>query len=196
MERPPISTAFPAADATAQVERWLQKIARGDKEALAALYQAYFRRLAAMLYPLLGHASSVEDVIQEGFIRLWHKAHTWQPQRGNGEAWMIALFRHLALDQLRSGKRRTTVSLQSEQEDMAMEDEVIVDVPAPDFPHERERIWHCLNQLEAQSRAAILLSYTQGYSHEELSQHFATPLGTLKSWVRRGMEKLRQCLCH
>ena len=166
------------------VHALLVAIGRGDKEALAQLYREQAPVLLGMLLRLTQNRAQAEDLLQEGFVRLWHKAELFEPQQGSAEAWLFSLFRHLALDQLRQQGRRRVLLRQLGEPEVEQA-----------LPASHPRLQHCLAQLGGETRQALELCYRHGLTHEEVSHHLDTPLGTVKSWLRRGLERLKICLC-
>ncbi|WP_344957268.1 RNA polymerase sigma factor [Zobellella aerophila] len=170
----------------ANITELLVAIGRGEKVALEQLYRVQAPALLGVLLRLTQNRAQAEDLLQEGFVRLWHKAELFDPGQGSAEAWLFSLFRHLALDQLRQqGRRRALLQQVIEpepEEEMAL-------------PSQHPRLQHCLAQLSGESRQALELCYRHGLTHEEVSSHLRTPLGTVKSWLRRGLERLKTCLC-
>ncbi|MFB9885474.1 RNA polymerase sigma factor [Balneatrix alpica] len=170
-----------------ELEDCLLALGQGDSQALAKIYQHYSRPLLAMLWRLAGERNLAEEWLHEGFERLWQRAGEYQPGQGRAEAWLWALFRHHGLDQLRTRKRRLRLlqRWQTEAEEEAS--------PATTrLPH--QPLAQCLAQLPGETRQALVLSYSYGLSHDELQQQLGVPLGTLKSWIRRGAERLKTCL--
>ncbi|WP_157953617.1 RNA polymerase sigma factor [Zobellella maritima] len=170
----------------AEITELLVAIGRGEKSALAQLYRAQAPNLLGVLLRLTQDRAQAEDLLQEGFVKLWHKAELFDPGQGSAQAWLFSLFRHLALDQLRQqGRRRVLLQQLAELEPDA---EMVL-------PSRHPRLQHCLAQLGGESRQALELCYRHGLTHEELSSHLGAPLGTVKSWLKRGLERLKTCLC-
>lgn len=170
----------------ANITELLIAIGRGEKAALEQLYRAQAPALLGVLLRLTHNRAQAEDLLQEGFVRLWHKAEQFDPYQGSAQAWLFSLFRHLALDQLRQQGRRRVLLQQLSEPEPAVEDMM---------PSGHPRLAHCLAQLSGESRQALELCYRHGLTHDEVSSHLGTPLGTVKSWLRRGLERLKTCLC-
>lgn len=164
----------------------LLAIGRGEKEALAQLYREQAPVVLGVLLRLTQNRAQAEDLLQEGMVRLWHKAELFNPEQGSAQAWLFSLFRHLALDQLRQQGRRRRLLLQVSEAEPEEEMEM---------PSSHPDLQHCLALLSGQSRQALELCYRHGLTHEEISHHLGTPLGTVKSWLKRGLERLKSCLC-
>ncbi|MCK5727413.1 MAG: sigma-70 family RNA polymerase sigma factor [Thiotrichaceae bacterium] len=164
-----------------------------DTKALERLYLAFSPKLLSLAYKVLGDKGLAEEILQEGFIKIWQNAHKYQPSRGSAQAWMVTIVRNKALDKLRALKvRPKEVSVAYEGGDFS------ANGMNPDnatyLNESLEKITQCMDLLEAQQRECLLLAYYQGYTHQELSNKLSKPLGTVKAWVRRGLEKLRVCL--
>jgi RNA polymerase sigma-70 factor (ECF subfamily) len=141
---------------------------------------------------MLRRADWAEEVLQESYVAIWNHAASYQPGVSAPMTWMTSIVRNRCLDWLRRPK------LEVADED----DELILSVPSDDpGPLERleassqaRALAECLKRLEERQRNAVLLAFFEGLSHSELAERLSLPLGTVKSWVRRGMERLKTCL--
>lgn len=175
-------------DDTTDLAELLGLVATGDEVALARLWHAVAPILLGLCLKLLRRRHAAEDALQESFVRIWHKAGQYDPALGRPLSWMATVARNVALDQLRRERHRGETDLE--------EAEVL---PAPTeaslgLDLTRTDLAHCLDQLPATQRLAILLAYYRGMTHQELAQALGAPLGTVKSWVRRGLSNLKDCL--
>lgn len=171
--------------------RWLSATAQGDRQAFSELYQATAGKLYAISLQMLRRRDLAEDAVQEAFVRIWHNAGEYHQEKGAVISWMISIVRYRALDMLRAAKSR--------REDINNDS-----VPEPEDTHSPELdlyssrdqvlIDKCMDILEAQQRQAIHLAYFRGLTHAELCEHLNSPLGSVKSWIRRGLERLKRCL--
>lgn len=170
---------------------------RADAEAaLRALYDQAGGRLYAVALRVLGNPQWAEDVLQETFLQVWRSAHDYRQTLSPPMAWLGLIARSRALD---FHRRRA-----SERADAAVElDDVLADTLAgesadPLDAHEAsEHAWalhECLRKLEPRHREVVSLAYFRDLSHGELAQQLKLPLGTVKTWVRRGLEQLRSCM--
>lgn len=165
----------------------LKRVAAGDGEALLALHKRYVNLVYSMALRVLRDASLAEEVTQDVFLKLWQKSHHYDPRRGRFSTWLLSVTRFAAIDRLRYEKRRPTINLQPE------------DQPALARAEHREHAdWErgqhlrlLLEQLPAEQREVIELAYFAGMTHRELAEHLRLPLGTVKSRLRLGLEKLR-----
>ena len=176
-----------------QLHEDIAGVARGDPSALRALYRNTSAKLFGVCLRILGDRGEAEEVLQEVYVTVWRKAHLFDAGRGlSPMTWLVALARNKAIDRLRSaGRQRRTEPLEAAGE--------IVD-PATGAQEtleqagERGRLDACLAQLDARQQLVIRTAFFEGASYPELAGRMGTPLGTLKSWIRRGLLKLRACL--
>ncbi len=169
----------------------LRACASGDRAALHALYASEARRMIGVARRILKRDALAEEAVHDSFVQIWRQAASFDPARGAARTWIYAIVRHRALNILR-GETRT--DLVDDLEPFGLE--------APDESPEAAmlrlsesgRLRACLERLEAPRRAALLLAYVNGLTHGELAGRFGVPLGTMKSWVRRSLLSLRECL--
>jgi RNA polymerase sigma-70 factor (ECF subfamily) len=166
----------------------LEATARGDRAAFADLYRLASPTLLAVALRVLGRRDAAEDVLQEAFLAIWDKAGMYQAERGAPLTWMAMVVRHRAIDRVRQERRRGEDSLASPDE--------ALDVPfVTDSADGVARdVLGCLGRLAPQPRQAIWLAVRYGFTHEEVAARMDQPLGTVKSWIRRGMMDLKECL--
>lgn len=174
---------MPATD-----QQLLSRVAGGDEAAFAALYDRYAARVLGFLVRLLRRRSDAEDVLQETFLQVWSKAADFQAARANPLSWLFLLARSRALDLLR--RRRLQETLPA-----ARADEVVHD-PAEHLEALETglQVRAALAQLPEEQRTSILLAFYGGLTHEELAARQAAPLGTVKTRIRLGMQRLRSLL--
>ena len=169
----------------------MSQIAAGDTAALRRLYDLLGPRVRAVATRTLGNASDADDVVQETFVEVWHRAHTFDPTRGSIVSWVTMLGHRRAIDRLRRRGTRPTAAATA----------VTSDVASADSPHEtaaqrqaRARIAAALAELPAEQRQAIELMYFEGMSQSEAAEHLGAALGTFKSRVRAAMGRLGSLL--
>jgi RNA polymerase sigma-70 factor (ECF subfamily) len=185
------SRAYSAVEVDA-LNGLLISIAGGDRAAFARLYELTSPRLFAVGLRLLRRRDWAEDVLQEAYIRVWNKASLYEARHGNPLAWLTTILRRCALDRLRELQRMgPAVEFGELAEELAMP--ALADAD-PRSAVMADSIRNCVEDLEAKQRRAILLAYYYGLTHEELSSHLDSPLGTVKSWIRRGLQRLKECL--
>jgi RNA polymerase sigma factor (sigma-70 family) len=188
-----------ASDPAKQLERnarlmqLLARTALKDQAAFAELYRAVSPHLYAVALRILRDAAAAEEVLQESFVNVWHHAASYVAAKSQPLTWLTSIVRNRCLDQLRR-REVETVTLDDEEEG------VTIAAPGP-TPLEMllagadaQAVKGCVETLEPAQKQAIALAFFQGLSHSELAAHLRQPLGTVKSWVRRGLERLRACL--
>lgn len=165
--------------------------AGGDRAAFARLYQETSGQLFAVALKVARRRDLAEDILQDAYCAIWQKAGQYQEDRGRAMAWLVMIVRYRAIDRLRSQQRRA--------EDSASEDLAEIDLPDDWVAHPVGAetaldVRSCLGHLQDNQRRAILLAFYYGLTHEEVAAHLDVPLGTVKSWVRRGLLQLKECL--
>ena len=172
------------------LEGLLARSALGDRGAFRALYDATAPKLFAVALRILRREDWAEEVLQECYVSVWRHATEYSASRAAPMTWMTSIVRNRCLDWLR---RPNPQPLDDEQLE-ALES----DNPGPLAELERGRdtaaLARCLRGLDAKQRQAIALAFFDGLSHAELASHLREPLGTVKTWVRRGLARLRNCL--
>lgn len=174
----------------AEVNILLRQIQRQDKLALKKLYDLIAEKLLGLIIRIVKDQHEAEDILQEVFVSIWQQANRYT---GSGSAWgwVCIVSRNRAIDRLRSLKAR---SHDSTDELPELLDNLSLAASKERSYTDNRWIGQCLEKLNPQPREAIILSYVSGYSHSELSQKMAVPLGTVKAWIRRGLQELKQCL--
>jgi RNA polymerase sigma factor (sigma-70 family) len=165
----------------------LGAIAQGDKQAFSALYQDTSKQLYAVSLKMLRRKELAEEALQDAYVRIWHNASEYRSGNGCVLTWMISIVRYRALDILRYNKIR-------KEDELIDSDNFDIDTPEQATDSEQLLLEQCLQQLDLQQRQAIYLAYFNGCSHKEVVNHLNNPLGTIKSWIRRGLMSLQSCL--
>ena len=175
-----------------EIEQLLVRCAARDPAALEKLYQRVATQLLAVLMRILRRRDLAEDALQDVFVRIWQQAQQYDQIRGRPLSWMISIARYRAIDLIR-GQRRV-VSLVEEE----LPVELIATDPASESIEESSRtqnaLQHCLDLLSAPQQRCLVLAYQDGLSHDAVATSVGQPLGTVKSWIRRGLQTLRRCL--
>lgn len=173
----------------------LGSVAKGDRAALRMIYVRQSTRLFGIAMAILRDRPAAADVLQDGFLKIWERARQFDPARGTADIWLTSIIRYTALDVARARGREIP------SDDAALEDpdlgDTAIDPDALDAlisADEGARLRECLARLEAKNRQGIVLAFVHGLSHPEIAQRLDQPLGTVKSWIRRGLHKLRECL--
>jgi RNA polymerase sigma factor (sigma-70 family) len=165
----------------------LKRVAARNEQAFNELYRRTSGQLFAIALKMLKNRDSAEEALQEAYVSIWYKADYYKEGQGTVLTWMVSIIRYRALDILRSKKVR-------KEEDLS--DDIMDELDATDTTESVYdiKIEGCMNELEQQQRQAIHLAYFNGLSHSEVVDHLGLPLGTIKSWIRRGLTSLQRCL--
>jgi len=178
-----------------ELARLLGRVALQDRAAFEQVYRRTSDHLLGLAFGILNRRDRAEDVLQEAFMNVWYGAANYNPAIAAPMTWLINIVRNKAIDKLRSGKteRATTVELDDEAMNIAADP---AQAPQQLFADSlvRTRIDGCMAGLAAAQRQAIALAYYRGLVHTEIAETLGAPLGTVKAWVRRGTDKLRDCL--
>jgi RNA polymerase sigma-70 factor (ECF subfamily) len=171
----------------------LSQSALKNQRAFADLYQLTAPKLFGVALRILRRQDWAEEVLQECYVNIWNHAGNYAVQKSAPLTWMTSIVRNRCLDWLR----------RPQQEATGMEYDIAVEAWQDDSPgpmeslvasSEAAALARCLRQLEAKQRQSIMLAFFHGLSHSELAGHMKQPLGTVKTWVRRGLERLKGCL--
>ncbi|RZI67270.1 RNA polymerase sigma factor [Variovorax guangxiensis] len=182
----------------AEIIELIDRVGRREEAALRQLYDRTSPRLFGLALRVVRQREWAEDVLQEAFLTVWRVAGDYRGTLSPPMAWLGMIVRSRALDLLR---RRTADRAQLTQEfDELLADTLESDSPNPmDLADAGEQAWalhQCLQQLDDKQRQVVSLAYLRDLSHSELSEQLKLPLGTVKTWIRRGLEKLRVCMGH
>ena len=181
---------------TRTLQELLAATARGDHDAFAQVYQRTHAHLFGVALRILGRQASAEDVLQEAFINIWRNAASYRPHVGGQDiqpmTWLIAIVRNKALDALRMRARRNEVELDDSHGEQGAAAPSAFELfgAASEALHLRA----CLDALDGTHRQSLALAYYQGLTHSEVATQMGAPLGSVKSWIRRGLDKLRDGL--
>lgn len=166
--------------------------AKQDRGAFARLYQASAGKLFSVCLNILGSRAQAEEALQDAYVNVWRNAGAFDPAKGTAMTWLITLARYRALSLRRKAGREIPADIEAEFANLSD--------PAPGPLAEAMRgseaaaLHACLDELEGQPREAILLAYFRGLTHQELARHMSVPLGTVKSWIKRSLARLKGCL--
>jgi RNA polymerase sigma-70 factor (ECF subfamily) len=174
----------------------LARTALADQRAFADLYRQTSAHLHAVALRILRDRAAAEEVLQETFVSIWHHAGSYSAAKAQPHTWLTSIVRNRCLDRLRR-RELDTVTLTRENDE-----ESEIDLPA-DGPSAvdlliagaaAQSVRDCVQALDGGQKQAIALAFFQGLTHTELARQLGEPLGTVKSWVRRGLERLKECL--
>ena len=176
-------------DAGGNLAELLARCAAGDRAAFRSVYDLQSARLYGIALRLTRQPALAADAVHDAFLQVWQRSSRFDPARGQPEAWLAGLLRYRAIDLLRKRGR----------EDYGFEPAEEVDrEPGPldqlATSEQAEALRRCLEELDENQRRVVLLAFVDGLSHSELATSLKSPLGTVKSWVRRALIGLRRCL--
>ena len=166
-------------------------VARGDEDALAELYDRVGRVAYGLALRVLRDERHAEDAVQEAFLQVWRSAATFRAERAKASTWILTLVHRRAVDLVRREERRQADPLTDDSPAGVAPEET---EEAAWLRFERERVQAALKQLPDVQREALELAYYGGFSQSELAERLGVPLGTIKSWIRRSLISLRECL--
>ena len=176
-------------------EQLVSLIVQQDQGGLGALYDRYGKAVFGLAYNLLGDAGQTEEVVQEVFLRVWLRASTYRPERGRLQTWIMSMAHHRAIDELRKRRRQRDI-LETEARLILMDSRAQEDTAAKEAEQREESgiVRKALESLPEEQRQVIRMSYYEGYSQSEIAELLQHPLGTVKTRMRLGMQKLKTAL--
>ena len=170
----------------------LERVARGDEQAFAALFDRYSHILLGLLIRIVGSRAEAEDVLQEVFLQVWQRAGSYNVERGHPFTWLVTVARSRAIDRLRASNARERAVTTAAAQDVTpltadASDEAV-------RAEEGERVRQALSAIPEEQRRALLLAYFEGLTQSEIAERLRQPLGTIKTRMRSGMMRLRELL--
>jgi RNA polymerase sigma-70 factor (ECF subfamily) len=175
-----------------RIELLLGRCAQRDEHALQELYQLISGQLLGVLMRILRRRAVAEEALQDVMVKIWERADQYVAYRGRAMSWITAIARYRAIDLLRRQQAATSI------DDAPAE--ALVDITAADFVDStssarmRKALNDCFSKLTAEQRRCLELAYVDGYSQDQIAGEISSPLGTVKSWIRRGLASLKRCL--
>lgn len=171
----------------------LGKVSLNDEAAFAQLYELTSGALYGFALKVVADESLASEVLQEAYMKIWRKAGDYRPHLAKPMTWMITITRNHGIDTLRKQRIKTDdkpidemISLIDESAENPVESSIAGD--------EREQLIHCMQGLKGDQQKAVLYAFYQDLTHEEIAGRLDKPLGTIKSWVRRGLLSLKTCM--
>lgn len=166
----------------------------GDETAFEQLYNYTSPKLYTLLLRILKKRSTAEDILQEVFVTIWNRAKDYHPAKGSVMSWISTIARNRAIGEIR--KVNPLQNALGSDDFERVRDPMASVGPLEDAikQSEAKHMQDCLEELNTQHKQSIFLAFFYGQTHEEIGHYLDTPLGTVKSWIRRGMNQLRKCL--
>lgn len=174
------------------VGQWLADVAAGDSRALSLLYDQVSARLFGLQLRILNNRALAEEALQETFVKVWNNSGSYSPEKGSPTAWLNTLARFQAIDM----RRRELVRHGGDFSNRSALDVDLLKTELPsmhDSLAESELLSLCLERLKPDVKSCIVAIYCEGFTQDEISTSMERPLGTVKSWVLRGLKNLREC---
>jgi RNA polymerase sigma factor (sigma-70 family) len=179
-----------------QLHIWLVGVAKKDNASFKLLYQASSPKLFGFALRILNKRELAEEVLQESFVNIWNNAASYQGNLAAPMTWMLTIVRNRAVDLLR--KLDHDVEIDGDQFDkeimLAMESGDLTPLQSMELSQDAQSLASCMSRLEGLQRQAIAMAFYHDLSHSEVAENMSIPLGTVKTWIRRGLDKLRHCL--
>lgn len=168
----------------------LQRVAAGDRDALAEVYRRSAAKLFGVCLRILRDRSEAEEVLQEVYISVWRRAGSFEPNKGGAMTWLGAIARNRAIDRLRQ-RRESAAPI---EDAAALPDAAPAAAEMLETDDDYKKLAACLEGLDPRTAAAIRSAFFDGFTYEALARQSDTPLGTMKSRIRRGLLALRDCM--
>jgi len=184
-----------AVDQEARFSDLLARCALRDQRALGQLYTDVAAKLNGIAYRITGSRDIAEEVLQISFTQIWQDAGRYRADVAQPMAWMTSIVRHRALDRIKADRRRQRVideTIELETEQLASRDRGPLE--HFQFRESRSELQSCLERLSDSQQRSVMLAYYYGYSREEIASKLDAAVGTVKSWLHRGLQRLEQCL--
>jgi RNA polymerase sigma-70 factor (ECF subfamily) len=170
----------------------LAAVAKGDADAFQRLYEATRAKLYGVLLRILGRPELAEDVMQETYLKVWTTAGKFDPTLGSPITWMVAMARNRAIDIMR---KKGEISIEETQiEAMGVAAENSAPLARREMTEELRRLLSCLGKLDPEKQRIVLLAYYSGWSREQLAKKLDIPVNTIKTWLRRSLLEVRECM--
>jgi RNA polymerase sigma-70 factor, ECF subfamily len=169
----------------------LAAVAKGDQAAFERLYAATRAKLYGVLLRILGKPELADDVMQETYLKVWKMADSFDPTIASPITWMVAIARNRAIDIVR---KKADLSVEDSPEAMSVAAEAPPPLARREMTEELRRLLTCLGKLDPEKQRIVLLAYYSGWSREQLAQKLDIPVNTIKTWLRRSLLEIRECM--
>ena len=166
--------------------------ARGERYALRALYEREARWLLGVALRIVRDRERAEDVLQDAFLQVWQHAASFQPALGSARGWVYTIVRHRALKEVRDPGRLQLLDTEALQ--TLSDRRQAAEGDAAERGLDAESLERCLQRLQGPQRTCLMHAFVDGYTHEQIAERLQTPLGTVKSWIRRSLASLKECM--
>ena len=171
---------------------WLvTAVARGDEAAFEQLYEATRAKLYGVLLRILRRPELAEEVMQETYLKVWSTADKFDPTLGSPITWMVAMARNRAIDIMR---KKAEVSLEEGPEALSVAAETPTPLARREMTEDLKLLLACLGKLDPEKQRIVLLAYYSGWSRDQLSRKLDIPVNTIKTWLRRSLLEIRECM--
>ena len=175
-------------------ETLVQQAGQGDERSFEKLYDRFSPRLFGLLRQMLGDEKEAEDVLQEGFLYLWDHASGYDPSRSRAFTWTVMIFRHKAIDRMRSLGRRARVLDSAACEQAVLETAAVTAGETMDMKERQKKVHSARLELPGEQRRLIEFAFLKGLTHPAIAESLNMPLGTVKTNIRRGLLRLRDLM--
>lgn len=174
-----------------ELVRLLGAIASGEEAAFERLYDATRAKLYGVLLRILGKPALAEEVMHEAYLKVWKMADQFDPATASPITWMVAIARNRAIDIVR---KRGDISIDEEPEAPEPAAEAPVPLARREMTPELKRLLSCLGRLDPEKQRIVLLAYYSGWSRDQLANKLDIPVNTIKTWLRRSLLEIRECM--
>jgi len=176
--------------ATHELSELIARVALGDRAAFRVLYDKTNAKLFSVSLRILRNRAAAEDSLQEVYVKIWNNASKYTVSGYSPITWLAAIARYDAIDRIRTRKNQAV--------DLDEIAEIASDAPNPETvsadASEMRRVTLCLNELKPEHAHAVRSAYVDGYSYQELADHYKLPINTVRTWLRRSLQSLKACL--
>ena len=169
----------------------LRQVAAHDRAALDLVYDMTSAKLFGICLRICADREAAEDILQDVYIKIWNRADRFDAARASPITWLCTIARNSAIDWCRSARRPTTLPQEAAEDipDEARSADMLIEIE-----QDRARLFDCLDQLDQQQNTSIRAAFLDGLTYAQLADRMTVPLGTMKSWIRRGMQRLKECI--
>jgi RNA polymerase sigma-70 factor, ECF subfamily len=180
-----------AEEAELHLQQLMLRCQNGDRMAFEQLYQLTSAKLNGIAYRLTGSLDTANDILQESFLQVWRNCQQYHSEKGHVINWLIGIVRFRSLDRIRADQRTASLFI-ANMDDIDQFASTAMCADEISVPH--SSIKRCLSTLSKDQRNSILMAYLYGHNRLQIAQHLNTQVSTVKSWLRRGLGRLRSCL--